>query len=216
MFPWAILLTAATSVLRMPVLAILLGVVSGAARAEDRPTMRQLTASTALPRPPSQRDLVDARAALKSRFQEPLSHTETAAGARLAADTLLSAAHDESDPAVKWTLLDEARRLGVAAGSAELVTRAATLASAGFDIDELAIELESLGEIPLRALDPARATRLAEAAERIAMRAETDGRDECARAAQLLAYKAWQRAGNSAAAKRHSGRQARRSAKGGD
>jgi hypothetical protein len=187
----------------MPLLALLLAaLLSAAANAEDRPTMRQLAASSTLAAPPSQRDLVDARAALKARFKEPLSHTQTAAGARHAATTLLDAAHEETEPALKWLLLAEARRLGAAAGSAEIVNRAITLTSAVFDVDELATELESLGEIPLRALDPGRATRLAEAAERIAARADTDGRPDLASNARLLAYKAWQRAGNPAAARR--------------
>lgn len=187
----------------MPFLALLLAaILTTAASAEDRPTMRQLAASATLAPPPSQRDLVDARAALKARFKEPLSHTETAAGARTAATTLLDAAHEETDPALKWLLLAEARRLGAASGSAEIVSRAITLTSAVFDVDDLAMELESLGEIPLRALDPPRAGRLAEAAERLAARADTDSRPDLASAAKLLAYKAWQRAGNPAAARR--------------
>lgn len=181
---------------------LIVALLATAASAEDRPAMRQLAASGPLPAPPSQRDLVDARAVLKARFREPLAHTETAAGARSAADALLAAAQSETDDSLKWLLLDEARRLGASAGSAELVSRAVTLASAVFDVDEQTLELESLREIPLRALDPARATRLAEAAERIATRAATDGRTDLATAARLLAFKAWQRAGNTAAAKR--------------
>ena len=186
----------------MTVVAFLLALLATAAHAEDRPTMRQLPASAALPRPPSQRDLVDARAMLKARFKDALSHTETAAGARTAADVLLAAAHDEPQAALKWLMLDEARRLGAAAGSAEIVSRAVALTSAVFDVDELALELESLAEIPLRPLDPARASRLAEAAERIATRAQTDGRADLAADARNLACKAWQRAGNTAAARR--------------
>lgn len=187
----------------MHLLAILLAaILTTGAHAEDRPTMRQLPASASLPKPPSQRDLVDARATLKARFKAALSHTDTAAGARAAADTLLAAAHDEPQTALKWLVLDEARRLGAAAGSAEIVSRAVTLTSAVFDVDELALEFESLAEIPLRPLDPARATRLAEAAERIATRAQTDGRADLAADARHLAYKAWQRAGNTAAARR--------------
>ena len=94
------------------------------------------------------------------------------------------------------------RRLGAASGSAEIVSRAVTLTSAVFDVDELALELESLTEIPLRPLDSGRASRLAEAAERIATRAQTDGRAELAADARQLAFKAWQRAGNTAAARR--------------
>jgi hypothetical protein len=187
----------------MPVFAILFAaLLAAAATAEDRPTMRQLAASSTLAAPPARRDLVDARLALEARFKEPLSHTETAAGARAAATTLLDAAHEETEPALKWLLLTEARRLGAAAGAAEIVSRAITLTSAVFDVDELAMELESLGHIPLRALDPGRAGRLAEAAERIAARADTDGRADLAGAARMLASKAWQRAGKAAAARR--------------
>lgn len=187
----------------MSVIAILFAIVlASAAKAEDRPSMRQLPPSGPLPGPPSVRDLVDARAAVKARFKEPLSHTATAAGARSAADALIAGAREESDLARKWMMLDEARRLGASAGSAELVTRAVALTSACFDVDEQAIELESLGTIPLRALDPTRATRLAEAAEKIATRAETDGRDDVAADARMLAFRAWQRAGNTAAARR--------------
>ena len=192
----------------MCIVAVLLAALSavplltGAATAEDRPTMRQLAASSTLATPPSQRDLVDARLVLKARFKEPLSHSETAAGARSAAATLLEAAHEEAEPALKWLLLAEARRLGAAAGSAEIVSRAIVLTSAVFDVDELTMELESLGDIPLRALDAGRAGRLAEAAERIAARADTDGRADLAGDARLLAFKAWQRAGNAAAARR--------------
>jgi hypothetical protein len=182
--------------------ALLFALFASAAHAEDRPTMRQLPASAALPRPPSKRDLVDARAALETRFKAALSHTATAAGTRAAADTLLAAAHEEPEAAIKWLMLDEARRLGAASGSAEIVSRAVTLMSAVFGVDELALELESLAEIPLRPLDSARASRLAEAAERIATRAQTDGRAELAADARQLAFKAWQRAGNTAAARR--------------
>jgi len=183
-------------------LAVFVAVFGGIASAQDRPTMRQLPGTGTLPQPPSQRDLVDARAELKARFREPLSHTETAAGARLAAETLLAAAVDEPDRSLKWLMLDEARRLGAAAGSADTVTRAITLSSAIYDFDELDLEFRSLTEIPLRALDPMRATLLAEAAEKLAARADTDGRTDMATAARLLAVKAWQRSGNTAAARR--------------
>ena len=183
-------------------LALLFAIASTLAIAQDRPTMRQLPGTGTLPQPPSQRDLVDARAVLKARFREPLSHTETATGARIAAATLLAASVEEPDWTLKWLMLDEARRLGSAAGYADTVTRAITLSSALYDFDELDLEMRSLAEIPLRALDPGRATRLAEAAEKLATRADTDGRRELADAARLLAVKAWQRSGNTAAARR--------------
>jgi len=183
-------------------LAFLFAIATTAAIAQDRPTMRQLPGNGTLPQPPAQRDLVDARVELKARFREPLSHTETATGARIAAESFLAASAEEPDWTLKWLMLDEARRLGSAAGYADTVTRAITLSSALYDFDELDLEMRSLAEIPLRALDPGRATLLAEAAEKLAARADTDGRRELSDAARLLAVKAWQRSGNTAAARR--------------
>jgi hypothetical protein len=64
------------------------------------------------------------------------------------------------------------------------------------------MELDALGEIPLRALDAGKTIRLAEAAEQLATRAEADGADETAQSAWLLAYRSWQRCGNIDAARR--------------
>ena len=164
--------------------------------------MRQLPADGGLEKPPSRRELVDARSQIKARFREPLSHTETAAGAMLASDMLFQASLDENDRALKWLLLEESRELGAAAGNADAVTRAITVASALYEFDALDTELKSLSAIPLRALDPVRATRLAEAAETLAMKARTDGRGELAQSATLLAIRAWQRTGNTEAARR--------------
>jgi len=161
--------------------------------------MRELPAA-ALDRPPSPRDLVDARAELRRRFREPLFRADTAAGANRAAEVLLDAAIAEPDRAVKWAMLAEARRLAVAAGNALAVDQAIVLASANYAFDEIAAELQALHEIPLRALDPGRAMRLAEVAERLATRAEADRRLDDAIAAQSLAVRAWQRTGNTAAA----------------
>lgn len=177
-------------------------VVCSVACADDvaRPTMRQIPAAISLAKPPSARELVDARAALKSRFREPLSHTQSAVGALAAADALLNAAITEDDKPLKWLLLDEARRLGAAAGNAETIRQAIAMQAASFDFDDIEAELESLGQIPLRALDPQRATLLAKAAESLADRARTDGRDDMAADAQMLAVRSWQRAGNRDAA----------------
>lgn len=178
-----------------------LAAATAAAAAEPggRPVMRELPAA-ALDRPPSQRDLVDARAELRRRFREPLFRADTAAGANRAAEVLLDAAIAEPDRAVKWAMLAEARRLAVAAGNALAVDQAIVLSAANYEFDEIAAELQALHEIPLRALDPGRAMRLAEVAERLATRAEADRRLDDAIAAQSLAVRAWQRTGNTAAA----------------
>ena len=136
-----------------------------------RPTMQQLSPHSGLDTPPSPRDLAESRTELKRRFREPLSHAGTAAGARLAAETLLTAAATENDRSLKWLMLDEARQLGAAAGQAGLVSRAITLASATYDFDAIETELRCLKQIPLRGLDATRAASLANAAEAIATRA---------------------------------------------
>lgn len=176
--------------------------LSAAAVADERPGMRQMSRPGGLLSPPTQRDLVDARATLKERFREPLSHADTSTGAMQAAAILLEAATSEVDPALKWLMLDEARELGISTGQAVIVNRAVTAASAFYEFDTLAIELRSLGDIPLRALDPTRATRLAEAAETMASRADADSRPDVAAAARRLAVNAWQRSGNLDAARR--------------
>ena len=181
-------------------LAGLAAAAAGAAEPGGRPVMRELPPAAVLDRPPSQRDLVDARAELQRRFREPLFRADTAAGANRAAEVLLDAAIGEQDRAVKWAMLAEARRLAAAAGNALAVDQAIVLASANYEFDEIEAELRALSEIPLRGLDPGRAVRLAEVAERLATRAETDRRFDDAIAAQSLAVRAWQRAGNKAAA----------------
>jgi len=170
-----------------------------AAEPGERPVMRELPPA-AFERPPSQRELVDARGELQRRFREPLFRAGTAAGANRAAEVLLDAAVGEPDRALKWEMLAEARRLAVAAGNALVIDQAIVLASASYEFDEIETELRALTEIPLRGLDPGRAMRLAEVAERLATRAETDRRFDDAIAAQSLAIRAWQRAGNKAAA----------------
>lgn len=190
--------------MRLPLVLALLSSPALAAEpgpASLRPAMRQLAASGSLAKPPSNRDLVDARATLKARFREPLSHTETATGAIAAAEIFLNAALTEDDPPLRWLLLDEARRLGAAAGNAETIKRAVAMQSATFDFDEIEAELESLGRVPLRALDPERATQMAKAAEALAARAAADGRRADAIDAQMLAVRSWQRAGNLDAAR---------------
>ena len=168
--------------------------------AELRPRMQQLGPSGELDKPPSSRDLASSRAELQRRFRDPLSHANTAAGARLAAESLLTAALTENDRSLKWLMLEEARRLGEAAGQAGLVSRAITMAAAAYEFDAIDMELRCLKQIPLRGLDARRAASLASAAEDIATRAEADKRVDKAISATLLAYRAWQRAGNKEAA----------------
>ena len=166
-----------------------------------RPSMRSLESASALGRPPSKRALIDARKRLQERFGETLSHTDTAVGARLAVEILMAAATEETDPALRWLLLDEGRRLGAAVGSAETVTLAVKRASAFYEFDALEMEFRSLTEIPIRALSALKATQLAETAESLATRAETDRRLDLAARSQNLAVRAWQRAGNPTAAR---------------
>ncbi len=169
---------------------------------EIRPRMEQLSTTAGLDKPPSSRDLALSRAEMQRRFRESFSHANTAAGARLAAETLLTAAITENDRSLKWMMLDEARRLGEASGQASLVNRAITMAAAAYDVDAIDMELRCLKQIPLRGLDAQRASSLASAAENIATRAEADQRLDKAASATLLAYRAWQRAGNKEAAHR--------------
>lgn len=176
------------------------GQPAAAETAHVRPRMQQLGTGGGLDRPPSSRDLALSRAELQRRFRDALSHANTAAGARLASETLLAAAMTENDRSLKWLMLDEARRLGEASGQAALVNSAITMAAAIYDIDAIDMELRCLKQIPLRGLDAQRAAALASAAENIATRAEADQRLDKAVSATLLAYRAWQRAGNKEAA----------------
>jgi hypothetical protein len=186
--------------------ALLIALVATTALADDaaaiaRPSMRQLPEG-GVPKPPSDRELVDARKELKARFRGLLTRADSAAGATLACDALYSTAITEPDATLKWLMLAESRRFAIKTGRAECVSRAIALASASYDFNALAMELESLGEIPLRALDAQKTIELAEAAEQLAARAEADGQEETAQSAWLLAFRSWQRCGNLEAARR--------------
>jgi len=185
---------------------LLLALVAATALADDaapiaRPSMRQLPEG-GLPAPPSDRALVDARKELKARFRGLLARTDSAAGATLACDALYSSAITEPDAALKWLMLAESRRFAIDTGRADCISRAIALASAGYDFDALTLELESLGEIPLRALDAQKTVQFATAAEKLATRAEADGDEATAQSAWLLAFRSWQRCGNIDAARR--------------
>jgi hypothetical protein len=166
-----------------------------------RPSMRQLGPSADPSRPPSRREIADGRTIVRRRFYEDFSHSETALGARVAAEALLSAATTEADPTLRWVLLDEARRLGESSGQAGIISRSFATAAGLYDFDDVAAELRSLEQIPVRVLDGGRATALAKSAEHLARRAADENRIPQAIAAESIAARAWQRAGNTAAAR---------------
>ncbi len=185
---------------------VLIALLPLAARAEDaavsaRPQMRQLAPSAAAGEPPGPHELVDARVELRRRFRDEFATISTPAGANAAVAALLDAATTEPDRRLKWLMLDEARELAADAGNAAAVSRTIQLASASYDFDAVAEEYRTLNEIPLRLLEPVRAATLADAAGRLAARAEADGRRDVATSAQLLAMRGWERAGNIAAAR---------------
>lgn len=188
----------------LPLAAMVALVATAAVHAEPdgRPRMESLAAGPAGDRPPSLRELVDAREVVERRFRGSLAGADTAAGANAATAVLLEAAASEQDRAVKWQLLAEARRLAAAAGNATAVDRSIAMADAAYEFDAVAEEQRLLREIPLRALDPARAAALAEVAEGLAERAEADGRPDAAADAWQLAIRGWQRVGDAAAARR--------------
>ena len=172
----------------------------------ERPMMRQLGPNGSASAVPTSQDIALARPELSRRFREPLSHADSSAGATQAAETLLAAAGTETDRTLRWLMIDEARRLGESAGQAGIVTRAITAASAAYDFDTVEAELRALKQIPLRGLDASRAAGVAVAAERVAARAAADSRPDKSVAAEMLAYRAWQRAGDMAAARRAAAR----------
>ncbi|MFM7108135.1 MAG: hypothetical protein ACKOZU_05975 [Planctomycetaceae bacterium] len=186
--------------------AIVATLAAFAVESAPRPRMDPLRPGVADGRPPSARELVDAREVVERRFREPLAHADTAAGANSATTALLDAAATEQDRAVKWLLLAEARRLAAAAGNAAAVDRSIVIADAAYDFDAIAEEHRTLREIPLRALDPGRATALARVAEGLAERAEVDARPDVAADSWALAIRGWQRAGDDDAARRAAAR----------
>ena len=165
------------------------------AAAPARPTMQQLPAAASLEAPPTARELVDARAEFERRYPGILARGRTTAGAAVIADALIEAAASEEDRDVKWLMLAEARRMAVASGNAASLDRAIVLASATYDFDADEEEYRSLKEIPVRLLAPERAASFAEVAEKVAGRAESDGRRDLAIMSLNLAVRGWQRAG---------------------
>ena len=170
--------------------------------APRRPTMQQLPAEASLEAPPTARDLIDARAEFEQRYPGILARGRTTAGAAMLPDVLIDAAVSEDNRDVKWFMLSEARRMAVTSGNATALDRAVVLASATFEFDALAEEYRLLREIPIRMLAPPRAAALAEVAEKVANRAEGDGRRDLAIMSWNLAVRGWQRAGAMDAARK--------------
>ncbi len=180
------------------VVLVTIALVSAVAAVADDPPARPVM--TSLPPgvgrlPPTGRQLVDARVEFKRRYGELLFRAKSSTGADRAAELLIEEASREPDRSLRWLLLDEARRLGVASGNAAVISRSVTLSTASFDFDALALEHRSLDEIPLRGISLERAAGVAKAAEALATIAELDGRLELALESQDRAIKAWQRAG---------------------
>jgi hypothetical protein len=173
---------------------------------EGRPGMRQFPDAAATDGPPSARELVDARQEFEARYPGVLARGRTSVGAAVLADALIDEAAAEADRGVKWLMLLEARRMAVVSGNAAALDRAVVLASATYEFDALDEELRSLKEIPVRLLAPQRAAAFAEVAERVAGRAESDGRIDLAVMALDLAIRGWQRAGLLPAARKAAAR----------
>jgi hypothetical protein len=168
--------------------------------------VRQFPDAAMIDGPPSARELIDAREEFEARYPGVLARGRTSAGAAVLADVLIDEAAAEADRAVKWLMLAEARRMAVASGNAAAVDRAILQASATYEFDAIDEELRSLKEIPVRLLAPQRAAAFAEVAEKLAGRAESDGRINEAVTALDLAIRGWQRAGLVPAARKAAAR----------
>jgi len=175
--------------------------------APGRPSMRDMAPAPGGGSVPSGSALSRARAGFRRRYGSMATAARSKPEAIRTAETLLGDAAGESSAALRWVMLDEARRLAVAAGDADAVSRVVRVAAADFGLDGLRLEYRSLREIPLRALRPDDAGELARRAESLATSAETDARPTVALDALSLAMRAWQAAGRTeearAAAVRH-------------
>lgn len=167
----------------------------------DRPGARSLGDRTTLDDSPSAATLAKARAEYRRRHGGSREGVGTSAAAQRKAEDLMNEAAAERSPAMRWVLLDEARKMGIASGSAFLVDRAVRLLGSEFDVDELDLEYRSLREIPIRALRGERIADLARSAEKLATGAEADGRTGLAIDSLALAVRAWQALGAGRAAR---------------
>lgn len=172
-----------------------------AAGVNGRPGMQSLERRSVSSRIPSAADLSKARAAYRRRHGGARETAGTSGAALRKAENLMNEAASERSAAMRWVLLDEARKTGITAGSATVVSRAARLMGAEFDIDELSLEYRSLRDIPLRALRGERAAAIASSAESIATRAELRHGPLLAIDSLELAVRAWQAAGDENAAR---------------
>lgn len=168
---------------------------------DGRPRMRSLERRSASYPIPSAADLSKARAEYRRRQGGARERAGTSGAAVRKAENLMNEAASERSAAMRWVLLDEARKTGIAAGSATVVGRASRLLGAEFDIDDLALEYRSLREIPLRAVRGQRAAAIASSAESIATRAELRDSPLLAIDSLALAVRAWQVAGAAGAAR---------------
>jgi len=174
-----------------------------------RPSMLLLDPPPGLRRPPSAEDLEPSRRAFRTYCRDLLRVSRTRTGARMATVVLEEAAATEEDPCLKWVFLEESIRLAAAIGDPGRIESAVALTTEHFRIDGLRTELDALGDIPLRALAPARAVDVARAAERIATKAAAEDRPRERATAWGLAADAWKRAGEPARARTASAAAAR-------
>ena len=192
---WACVIGAVFVVAGLPVRGDSPEVVSQREPPPSRPTMQELPAAALSTTPPSARDIVEARAEFNRRHPGILARGRTSMGAMVLPDALIEAAVAEEDRDVKWVMLTEARKMAVASGNAQAIDRAIVLASASWEFDAVDEEVRDLKEIPVRMLAPQRAVAFAEVCEKVAARAESDGRKDLAIGALNLAVRGWQRAG---------------------
>ena len=180
--------------------------------------MRSFDRRAALDAPPSAMALSKARVEYRRRHGDPRPGAGSLATVMTEADDLMAEAMAERSTAMRWVLLDEARKRGVAAGSAVVIGRAVRLLGAEFEIDELSLEYRSLREIPLRGVRGHRAAEIARSADALATTAEIDGRIGVAVDSLALSVRAWQAAGSPgdarSAAERHDSLLARARAEG--
>lgn len=163
--------------------------------------MRSVESPTTLDAIPSTAALSRARVEYRRRHGGAGDRAGSSAAASRKAEELMNEAAAERSRAMRWVLLDEARKTGIASGRAVIVSRAVRLLAAEFDVDGPGLEYRSLREMPLLPLRGQRAAEVARSAEALATRADLDGRPNLAIDSLALAVRAWQAAGADAAAR---------------
>ena len=162
-----------------------------------RPSMLLIDPPPGLRAPPDEETLEPVRRAFRAQCRDLLRVARSYSGARLAANVLEQAAAEEDDPTLKWVFLEESIRLGAASGDPTRIESAVALAAEHFRFDAIGMELEALGDIPLRVLRPDRAAEVAKSAERLATSLAADERPRERVIALGLAADAWKLAGDS-------------------